>query len=191
MELSSTKVTITDKILAATILPFVPHSVPPNQVTILRLILTPFVVALLVLEYYAIGFVFFACTALTDAIDGAMARTRNQITNWGKIADPVADKLLIGSVAMVLVLRYLGIGITFALLGMEIFIIISAILWRRRGQEIQANIWGKIKMVLQVIGVLVLLLAIILQLPALFSVAFWIFTLALVFAGISIFAYGI
>ena len=87
-----------DGIIDKIFLRFIPHSIRPNQVTVIRFILIPFVYLLLINEHYEWGLVIFVIAACTDFIDGAMARTRNQITDTGKIIDPIADKLLILSV---------------------------------------------------------------------------------------------
>ncbi|MDO8435700.1 MAG: CDP-alcohol phosphatidyltransferase family protein, partial [bacterium] len=85
------KILWTDKLLARTILHLFPYSVRPNHVTAFRLIATPFVVWVLASENYVWGIPFFLLVAFTDAIDGAMARTRDQITDVGKLFDPLAD----------------------------------------------------------------------------------------------------
>ena len=89
----------------------------PNQVTMARFFLTPLTVWFIWIGNYAWGVPLFVLTAFTDTIDGSMARTRNQITKWGIVFDPIADKLLIGSVLIVLILQnlslYLGIIIIF------------------------------------------------------------------------------
>ena len=96
-----------DKILAVTVLKLLPAKVLPNHVTVFRFITTPIVAVLMLYEHYLIGLIAFLLVAFTDAIDGAMARTRNQITEWGKAYDPLADKILIGSMVFIIVLRYI------------------------------------------------------------------------------------
>src|SRR3989344_1372809 len=94
-----------DKILDFLILRFIPRSVHPNHITILRMMLTPVVFFFIVIEDYKIGIPLFLFAAFTDAVDGALARTRNQITRWGIRFDPLADKLLIGSLLVLLAFR--------------------------------------------------------------------------------------
>ena len=71
--------------LAWTILRAFPRRVTPNQVTMFRFIATPIVLYLLVVGYYGWGLAAFLIAACSDAIDGALARTRNQVTDWGKL----------------------------------------------------------------------------------------------------------
>jgi len=117
------KITFSDRMLAATVLKLIPHRVTPNQITVLRFFLIPFVLFLVFTEHYEAGLVLFAFAAFTDALDGALARTTNRVTEWGKIYDPVADKILIGTTALVLVPRHLGFGIVFAVIFIEMLLI--------------------------------------------------------------------
>lgn len=180
-----------DKILAATILKLIPSSVLPYHITMARFVATPVVAILMLSENYLWGLFAFLLVAATDAIDGSLARTRNQITNWGKIYDPLADKILIGCMVFIIVLRYIDLWT--ALLIMVIEITIIAVGWarKRRGLIVQANIWGKIKMFLQVLGVVFLLLAIIFNLEQIMPFAHGTFYLAIAFAIVSLLTYGI
>lgn len=185
------RVSFSDHILRVTLLRLIPRSVTPNAVTIFRMIATPFILWILVRGEYGLGMLAFLFVALTDAIDGAMARTRNQITDWGKMYDPLADKLLIGSVVVVLVMRELSFFLGVSILAIEILFIISA-WWRHtKGRVIEANRWGKIKMGLQVLGVALLLAALVTEWPPLFPFSTATFSLAIIFALVSLVTYGI
>lgn len=180
-----------DTLLHYSILRLIPSFVKPNHVTVFRMFATPFVLLMLIRGYYGWGIIFFLLVALTDAIDGAMARTRNQITEWGKIYDPVADKLLIGSVVIVVVMRELGFFLGLTILCIETLFIFSA-WWRlHTGRAVTANVWGKIKMGLQVLGVTALLLGLITDWPPFFPVSRATFLLAIIFALVSLVTYGI
>ena len=65
----------------------------PNYLTILRLILVPIIFALILLEYYWAAFAFFLIANITDVLYGRIARKYNLITDWGKLMDPLADKI--------------------------------------------------------------------------------------------------
>src|SRR3989344_3322317 len=140
----------TDKFIAGTLLPFMPRSVSPNQVTWLRIISLPFIFYLLVKENYLSGLILFSISALTDALDGAMARTRNQITELGKILDAVADKGLIFLVAFIFIPRYFGWTLLVLLILLEALNAAMAY-WSKRKIRINpgANWAGKIKMIIQ------------------------------------------
>lgn len=92
------KVSFVDRILDRTILKIFPDSIRPNFLTVFRFVSIPFIIFFLINGNYMIGFWLFVISAFTDALDGAMARTRNKITDWGIVFDPFADKLLISSV---------------------------------------------------------------------------------------------
>jgi len=180
-----------DKILAKTFLKLFPKSILPNHITVFRFIATPIVVILMLYEHYYIGLIAFLLVAFTDALDGAMARTRSQITTWGKIYDPLADKILIGSMVFIIVLRYIDFWTAIIIIGLEFVIIVTAWVRKRKGALIQANIWGKIKMCLQVLGVVTLLLAIVFDWGALLPLASGVLYLAIAFAIVSLLTYGI
>ncbi len=155
-------VTPIDLFLAKTVLFFVPRSVLPNHFTVLRLISIPLVGFLLWNRYYEIGLIFFSLSAITDALDGALARTRNQISEWGKKYDPVADKLLMATTATILISQYFPIWVPAVIIFMELVLICGFISRSsRQNLKITPNIFGKLKMIFQVLGIFFLLLHIL------------------------------
>ena len=139
-----------DSIIDKVFLRFIPISVKPNQVTIVRFILVPIIYWLLISDYFDVALIVFIIAASTDFIDGAMARTRNQITDIGKVIDPIADKLLIMSVLLYIGLDYLIVKIFIAFIAFELIaIILGAFFSFAIGRPIGANFFGKIKMILQ------------------------------------------
>lgn len=161
------------------------------MVTVFRFAATPIVALLVLYQRYYIGLIAFLIVAFTDAMDGAMARTRNQITEWGKVYDPLADKILIGSMVFIIVLKYIDFWTAMIIIALEIVIIFTAWLRLRKGTIIQANVWGKIKMGLQVLGVSILLISIIFNWAALLPFASGTLYLAIAFAVVSLLTYGI
>ena len=182
-----------DQLMKKWILRFFPSKYfTPNRITMFRIIMTPVVFFLILYDKYQIGVSLFLLTAFTDAIDGSMARTRNQITKFGMLFDPLADKLLICSMVLLLVFRYFNLWLGVAILGIEIVFIIGATIAKVKFRTVKmANLWGKIKMLLQVLAVFVTLLALLLDFPILLTVAAWIFGLAIGFAVLSLFTHGI
>ncbi len=185
------KVYYHDRLMAATFLRLISSKVHPNHITIFRIIATPFVTLLLYFGFYEIGFIAFLVTAFSDVLDGSLARTRNQITEWGKVYDPLADKFLIACMIFVIVIKTISPLASIMIIGLEIIIVIAA--WKRKteGRVIQANLWGKIKMLLQVLGVSVLLLAIIFSWPMLLAYASGMLYLAILFGIISLLTHGV
>ena len=181
------KVTAIDKLLEKTLLRFIPKIVTPNQVTYLRFILTPVVGWLFYKEIYDWGLLLFLFTMLTDAIDGAMARTREQITNIGKMIDPLADKLAVGVVAVLLIVKFLSLWVAILLVGIDVLImIVGAYRKYILNKPIQAEIFGKLKLITQVVGIAVLLLYILLSWGWLLILAKYVLYLAISLALISL-----
>lgn len=178
---------IADDLLKHTLLRLIPRSVTPNAVTIVRFICVPIVIYLLLSENYVWGSVVFALAALTDALDGAMARTRHQITQWGKVADPLADKLLISSTAILLVTRFIDLEIAAFIVGIELLLIARAIYRHTSGQNAGANAMGKVKMVIQSVALFALFLYAIAGAPLYLTLATWGLFLAIFFAVVSLF----
>ena len=192
MEEGAIKLSVLDKILAKIFLPIFPRWIRPNHLTTIRVILTPLVVWLFWIESYFKGGILFLFTSFTDALDGAMARSRNQITEFGKIYDPLADKILICSVVYILVLKYVDFYAAWIVIVLEAIIIAAALIKKSRGHcAVQANVWGKIKMNLQVLGVVILLLSILLNIEQLLPVSKGTFYLAIAFGILSLFTYSI
>lgn len=180
-----------DALMAATVLRFVPRFVTPNQITVSRMLLTPFVLALLFAEMYTWAVPLFVLTAFTDAIDGSRARTRTQITPWGIFFDPVADKLLIGSVALLVALKHFHPAIVFAAI---FFDTLPAIRWassRHVGTVMMANIWGKTKMFLQFASITLLLLGLIFESSNLILAGEITLGVSLLFSFIAVLTYSL
>ena len=176
-----------DDFLSWTILRLIPYSVSPNSITVVRFILVPVVMALLLLESYAWGAAIFAFAAFTDALDGSMARTRGQITKWGIIADPLADKLLIVTTALILVTRHVGIWVSVILISIELLLVARAIYRYAYGRSTGANAMGKTKMVLQSIALLSLFVYVLSGSTLFLMAAVWGLYLAIFFALVSLF----
>jgi len=177
-----------DRFFAATILPLIPRAVSPNHLTIFRLVSIPFVLFLLFIGYNLVGTILFILAALSDALDGALARTEHRITKWGIVADPIADKLLIGSVSLLVVWEYLGWPLVTALVCIELVLAGSAY-FRYRGQLMPAKTVGKLKMILQCVGVGFVLLYGIIPDPNFLLMGQYILYIAVVFGLASLFLY--
>jgi len=182
------KVTIFDKILEKTILKLFPYFVRPNFLTVFRFVSIPFIVFFLMHEDYKIGLCLFIISAFSDALDGALARTRNQITDWGIVFDPFADKLLIASVSMIVISKFINPFLAGTIVSIEILLIIFSY-FRFKGEIVPAKTVGKIKMILQSVGLSILLLSTVLNLPVLVVVATYTLYLAIIFALSSLFIY--
>ena len=182
---------IQDRLFKKTILRIIPKWVLPNHITILRFLLTPLVMWLTITQQYGIAVVVFLLVAFTDILDGSLARVRNQVTKWGKLYDPVADKVLIGSLVAIVVTQHLGVYLGAAIIIIELIFIGLGFWWTQNGHAVQANKWGKIKMFLQVCGVTILLVGLATGFQGLFGISATTFYLAIFFAIISLFSSGV
>jgi CDP-diacylglycerol---glycerol-3-phosphate 3-phosphatidyltransferase len=164
----------------------IPRRVLPNHVTIVRFVLTPVVVLLFVLDQVPAAVVAFVIAAATDFIDGAMARSRDQVTPLGTTIDPIADKLLIGAMLACVGWGYLVVKVIVVALALElVFVVVNYLANRRNGRVLGANWFGKTKMILQVLGVGLFLLARLLGLDTLVTVSLWLLWASLVLAVVS------
>lgn len=180
-----------DHVLRFTFIPLIPRWVTPNQLTMLRILCVPIVAWLLASENYSVGIPVFVLVAFTDALDGALARLRHQITAWGTFYDPVADKLLISVAVIIIVMKHINPIFGLLMIGVEAAIGIGAFINRRHGMPRSANVWGKIKMFLQFSGVTLLMLAVWSGAPLFVPFSVGLLSLAIVFAVISLYTYGL
>lgn len=180
-----------DRLLARTILKSIPREVTPNHITILRICLTPLVVWLLYLKEYSFGLPIFLLVAFTDMIDGSLARVRGQVTAWGMLWDPIADKLLIGSVAILLLSRHFPPELAVLIIGLEVLFLLGGWYRKRQGTIVAANWWGKSKMLCQVFGIAAFLVFLQSGEASAAVVSYVLFLLAALLAVFSLLKHGL
>jgi CDP-diacylglycerol--glycerol-3-phosphate 3-phosphatidyltransferase len=162
---------------------FVPKNVTPNQITTVRFILVPVVFLLFLRHFFILALIVFAIAALTDLLDGSMARTRNQITDLGKVIDPVADKLLIATMLIHIGWRFLIIKVFVIYIIFEMAAVLIGYFFAFLiGKPIGANVFGKIKLNLQVLSVGLFILGVILSNKILQNISKFVLFAALIFA---------
>lgn len=182
--------TLTDKILSKTLLLLIPRWVTPNVVSWLRLASVPVVGYFLWTGNYSVALPLFFVSAFSDAVDGSLARTRNLVSNFGKMFDPIADKLLIATAALIIIPHYLDWSIVLVIVSIEIVLIASAYIQKRYyGKIIQAENTGKLKMIMQSLGIGALLVHALWNIAVLLVIAQYLFYAAIVFALISLVVY--
>jgi CDP-diacylglycerol--glycerol-3-phosphate 3-phosphatidyltransferase len=128
----------------------------PNALTALRLVAVPALIWLLTIDTESARFwatIVFILAAITDLMDGAIARKRDQVTSFGKLADPIADKALIGTALIGLsLLGDLAWWITIVILVRELGVTVLR-MWVIRHGVIAASRGGKAKTLAQVIAI--------------------------------------
>ena len=146
----------------------------PNRLTIIRILLVPVVVAvylcmdptLCVIDETSglalrdvIAFVIFAVASITDFFDGMLAIKHNWITSFGKFADPIADKMLVNTV-LILMVYFHQANVIAVLLMIARDLIVDGLRMSaaNSGEVVSAGIFGKLKTVLQMFALVFLLL---------------------------------
>ena len=134
----------------------------PNKLTILRICLVPFFVFFLLVEIphgFLFALILFCVASYTDHLDGKIARRDNLITNFGKLMDPLADKIMVMAALICLVKLDLASAVCVILIMMREFAVTSVrLLAVEQGRVIAANNWGKLKTVTQIIAIIAILL---------------------------------
>lgn len=154
----------------------------PNKLTTIRMALVVALIGILVFPYsyfaievpyvlngavslvYLIGAIIFIVAAITDFFDGYLARKLNLITNYGKFMDPIADKLLVNSLLIILVVpqfayhQAVPLILVVLMIGRDIVVDGFRLVAANQNKVLAANIFGKIKTVLQMVAIVLYLL---------------------------------
>ena len=132
----------------------------PNRLTLLRVAMVPAFVAVFLLpavsDWWAL--VLFALAGLTDFLDGAIARKKNIVTDFGKLMDPLADKLML--TAALVCFTYAGLihpAVTILVISRELLVTGLRTIAVSKGIVIAADFWGKLKTVAQDVTIIVIL----------------------------------
>jgi CDP-diacylglycerol--glycerol-3-phosphate 3-phosphatidyltransferase len=133
----------------------------PNVLTVLRIMLVPVVVVALLGNTPAgdvLAAVVFALASLTDFVDGRLARSRGSITTFGKLMDPLADKLLIIAALLSLVsLGRLEAWVAMVIITRELAVTVLRLGATQAGVVMEASMFGKVKTCMQIAAILALI----------------------------------
>lgn len=134
----------------------------PNKLTVLRMILVPFFVLALLWPFphhYLVALALFGIASYTDHLDGKLARKHNQITDFGKFMDPLADKILVISALVCFVsLNLCDVWLVLLIIAREFMVTSIRLVAAGKGSVIAANNWGKVKTVSQIVAICLILL---------------------------------
>ena len=145
----------------------------PNKLTVLRIILVPFYIFFLLMpvipHHYLIALIIFGIASYTDHLDGKIARKYNMITDFGKFADPLADKIMIlAALACFVQLGFTNAVVLTVIVSREFMVTAMRLVASSKGKVVAANNWGKAKTISQIAAVLlVMILQYILELNTL------------------------
>ena len=150
----------------------------PNKITIVRIILSVFILVLLLIPWYSLGVmwpeyqvgdvtvniryiivgVLFLVAPLSDFLDGYLARKNNQVTDFGKVADAIADKILVNGLLIVLAYeRIISIIIPVVIITRDIVVDSCKMISGNNGKVVAASILGKLKTICMMCGVTLIL----------------------------------
>ena len=137
----------------------------PNKLTMLRVIMVPFFMVFAAMSHYgSAGFnatysliagVLFAAASFTDFLDGYLARKNHLVTDFGKFMDPLADKMLTTAAIIYMVVDGVCSPVVLAIIMFREFAVAGVrMIAAESGTVIAANIWGKVKTVLQMLTII-------------------------------------
>lgn len=133
-----------------------------NKLTLFRIILIPFFILTMTLPLAhgaLLSLVIFALAAITDHLDGRIARTYNLITNFGIFMDPFADKLLVTSAIILLVdHKMVPAWVAIIIIAREFAVSGLRTVAAKEGTVIAASWWGKVKTSLQMVAIILLMI---------------------------------
>lgn len=162
----------------------------PNKLTMARIVLIPIFMIALLLEFYYAALVIFCVAAITDFFDGYLARKHNLVSSFGKIMDPLADKLLVFSALICFIqLEKVSVWAPIIIIAREFFVTSMRVVAVSKGKVIAASWWGKVKTNVQLFAIIGAMLifalgriiprgdevaAILIWISALFTIASWV-----------------
>ena len=134
-----------------------------NKLTMVRILLVPLFLIFIAVKNIPYGtFIatfIFIIASLTDQLDGYIARSRNQVTTFGKFMDPLADKLLVTAALISLVeLQVIPAWATVIIIAREFAVSGLRTIAASEGKVIAASMWGKVKTVTQIFAIIALLI---------------------------------
>ena len=167
----------------------------PNKLTMARCIMIPIFMVLILKELYIAALAVFAIASFTDFLDGYFARKYNLVSSFGKIMDPLADKLLAFSALLAFIqLDVVSVWAPIIIIAREFFVTSLRVVAVSKGKVIAASWWGKIKTNVQLFASIFAMLlchfgkieiaGLLIWIAAIFTVASWV---AYIFENISIF----
>lgn len=133
----------------------------PNYLTILRLILIPIIFSLILTEHYTGAIICFLTANITDILDGQIARKYNLITDWGKLMDPLADKITqISTIAALIIKGIIPFWILVIITTKELIMItVAFVLYKKHIVTVHSKWYGKTATILFFVAIVFTLLS--------------------------------
>lgn len=172
----------------------------PNRLTIFRMIMVPLVMVFMLVDMIEGGIfgityqsmisaLIFIVASLTDWFDGYIARRDNLVTNFGKVMDPLADKLIVTAVMLCLMVSgVFPVWCAMIILARDFLITGIRVIAVAEGISVAASMWGKVKTTIQMVSMVIAILFGASEIPVLYWIAqasIYLSTLATLISGIS------
>lgn len=154
----------------------------PNKLTMGRIIAVPFFIICFMMRFYWAALVLFCAASITDFFDGKLARSMGLVTNFGKIMDPLADKILVYSALCLFIDDKIIAGwMLIVILAREFAVSGMRTIAASEGTVLAAGMSGKIKTVLQMIAVIAIILGLCMpSMPVIMTIGMFVFYASLV-----------
>lgn len=162
----------------------------PNLLTLARVLLAPFVFSAILRGSNTSALSLFSCAALTDGLDGLLARRFGQVTSIGAYLDPIADKLLLSGVYLSLAISgSVPWWLVLVIFGRDIFLLASSgfALLFTDFRQFQPSVWGKVSTLVQIVCAFTVMLQNAVISPQLYSLAqalLWLTAAATLWSGL-------
>lgn len=159
----------------------------PNYLTILRLMLVPIIFSLIITERYFLATIFFLIANITDILDGQIARKYNLITDWGKLMDPLADKITqISTISALIIKHIIPFWILVIITIKELIMItVAFVLYKKEIVTVHSRWYGKVATILFFVAIIFSLLS--KSFTQLYQITLYLYYIAIfmtLFAGI-------
>lgn len=162
----------------------------PNKLTLFRIILVPFFIWFLYMDFNIISIIIFALASYTDYLDGHIARKNGIVTTFGKLMDPLADKILTISALVCFLeldVRFLGAWMVVLIIARELIVTGIRLIALSENKVIAASWWGKSKTVSQLVAIILMMVDRTLPLTVfgieLTMIAIWVMVVLTAYSG--------
>lgn len=154
----------------------------PNKLTMGRIVAVPFFIIMFMMKFYWAALVIFCLASITDLLDGKIARAKGLVTNFGKIMDPLADKILVYSALCLFIDDKIITGwMLIVILAREFAVSGMRTIAASEGTVLAAGMSGKVKTVFQMFAVIAIILGLAMKdMPVILTAGLTLFYISLV-----------
>ena len=168
-----------DRFWQITVFRFLPGFITPDFFTVLRFVFIPFIILAIVLSDFYMAFFLFLISALSDSLDGSLARSRKMVSVAGAFFDIIADKLLNTMVLSFMAIFYFEPWLPLLVVLVDLMVLFGGLILNLtlKRKDFKSDFLGKIKMTVEMISIIVILIAYAASSLLLINVSAWILIL--------------